>query len=181
MKTLLPVLVIALIFSSCLDAEKKDYLQRIEQMSMKLDSMSNVYNALPLDSFIIAREIAQNNERSIKTYYDSDTIDAQFARTMNRYKAVRKGGNFIIQKRNFLDTVFGFQSSQLNQLKTDIENGAGKRDKYTEYLKSEEENIQLIATSFADFYARFNHLMDEFYATNPAVEEKIREFKSDNQ
>jgi len=181
MKTIVYIIGIALLFSACLDSEKKDYLKRLDNMNTKLDSMSTVYHSLPLDSFIVAREIAQNNERSIKSFYDSDTVDAEFARIMNRYKAIRKGGNYVIQKRNFLDTVFNFQSAQFNKLKTDIENGAGKRDKYAHYIKAEEENLQLISTSFADFYARFNHLMDEFYATNPDIEEKIIQYKAANQ
>lgn len=173
------VIAAAVFLTACLDAERKGYITEIDGMTEKLDSLESLYYSMPLDSFTVVREIAQNNEHSVKQFYDNDTIDAEFARAMNRYKAIRKGAGFITQKRNFLDTVFAFQKTQLSKLRTDILNGSGKRDKYETFINSERENVALITTSFMDFESRFVHLLEEFYETNPKVEEMIKNLKED--
>ena len=177
MRNIILILSLAFVGTACLDSEKKAHIARIDQMSAELDSVNKIYTALPLDSFSIIREIAQNNESYIKQYYVDDTIDVDFARAMNRYKAIRKGSGFISQKRNFLDTVFTFQISQLDKLKTDISNGVGKREKYGSYIDSEEVNINLIRSSFNDFQERFNHLRNEYYELNPIVEDMVEKLK----
>ncbi len=177
MRNIILIMSLAFVGTACLDSEKKAHIMRIDQMSAKLDSVNKIYTALPLDSFSIIREKAQNNESYIKQYYVDDTIDVDFARAMNRYKAIRKGSGFVSQKRSFLDTVFTFQISQLDKLKIDISNGVGKREKYSSYIDSEEENISLILSSFNDFRARFNHLRDEYYELNPIVEDMIEKLK----
>lgn len=177
MRNIILILTLAFISTACLDSEKKAHILRINEMSAELDSLNKIYTALPLDSFSIIRDKAQNNESYIKQYYVDDTIDLKFARAMNRYKAIRKGSGFITQKRNFLDTVFTFQISQLEKLKTDISNGVGKREKYGSYIDAEQENITLIITSFNDFHARFNHLRSEYYELNPLIEDMVEKLK----
>ena len=174
MRNIILGLIVIFLATSCLDSEKKIHIQRIDELTSQLDSLEQSYKAMPLDSFSYIRETALNNENKIKLYFSEDTIDVEFARAMNRYKAIRKGSKFIMQKRNFLDTVFTFQHSQLEKLKTDIQNGVGKRDKYATYVDAELDNQSMIIQSFNDFEKRYAFMRNEFYEINPLVEDKLK-------
>jgi hypothetical protein len=172
---------LSLTLISCLDVEKKEHLSELEKMNFTLDSLHEVYLNIPLDSFSIMRETAVKNEKIIKTYYVDDTIDVEFARAMNRYKAIRKGSGAINQRRFFLDTIFVFQKQQLEKLTNDINNSLGKRDKYASYLEAEKGNITLIHTNLGELSSRFLHLQNEFHELNPIIGKMVERLINENE
>jgi hypothetical protein len=171
------ILISVFAFTSCLDAERKAHLDKLDGMIHQLDSLKSNYAKIPLDSINLIREHVNNNERYIKNYYLDDTLDVDFARAMNRYRGIRKGSGYIVEKRIFLDTVFDFQLNQMKKLHTDISNGTGKRDKYEQFVKGEEENVNLILSSFKDFSERFSFMRKEFNEINPMIESIIERLK----
>lgn len=168
---------IPVILSSCLDAEKKAHFQEIEMLVSKLDSLESAFKSLPNDSFSIVKSDASAIEKDVKTYFMEDTVDHAFAKKMNRLRGIRKGSDFIAMRRTFLDTIFDFQREQLNSLREDIANGAGKRDSYKSFLDSEKENISIIASSFKDYKLRLNAMISEYNEVADIIRERVRPFK----
>lgn len=170
-----------LVFTSCLDAEKKAHFRDIDNMMNKLDSLESAFLAMPNDSFSIVKKSASEIEAEVKTYFTEDTIDHLFARKMNRLRGIRKESGFIAMRRNFLDTIFAFQRVQLEILREDIQNGAGKRDEYHAYVDAEIENVTVISTSFNDYKLRFGLMRSEYYEIADEIRARVRPFKEKAQ
>jgi predicted nucleic acid-binding Zn-ribbon protein len=171
------LLATLLLFSACLDSEKKSFFSDIERMNKKLDSLESAYNELPNDSFKIIKKSAAALEKDVKTYFFEDTIDHEFARKMNKLRGIRKGSDDISMRRAFLDTVFTFQRAQLKTLKTDIDNGAGNRNDYKKFIESESENITTISMSFKDYKLRFDAARFDFYDIAEDIKNRILPLK----
>ena len=172
---LFPILVFA--FQSCLDAEKKGYLEDISGMNKKLDSLETAFKAMPNDSFTIIKKSAAGLEKEVKKYFTEDTVDHEFARKMNRLRGIRKGTHFISMRQVFLDTIFVFQRAQLGMLRDDIENGVGKRDEYRRFVESEKENMTTISSSFNDYKLRFDAMRNGYYNIEGEIRDRIQPFK----
>lgn len=170
------LLVSSLILSSCLDAEKKAHFRSIDKMVETLDSLEAEFKALPNDSFVIIKKEAYQIENQVKTYFVEDTIDIQFARRMNHIRDIRKGSDFILMRKMFLDTIFDFQRNQLQVLREDIQNGSGKRDAYDSYVDSEIANVEIISSSFNDYKLRFKVMRDDYYQNANAIRLRLEPF-----
>jgi hypothetical protein len=175
--TLSILLVQLLLFSSCLDAEKKAHFRDIDSMVSTLDSLEKAFNAMPNDSFSIVKSNAAAIEKDVKTYFMEDTVDHQFARKMNRLRGIRKGSDFIAMRRSFLDTIFVFQKEQLRILREDIDNGAGKRDEYHSYIDEEKKNMGVIESSFNDYKKRYDAMRSEYYDIEDDIRARVKPFK----
>ena len=162
---------------SCLDAERRSYSSEIDKMIAVLDSLEELHQSLPNDSFSIIKQEASNIEKDVKSYFMEDTVDFEFARKMNRLRGIRKGTDFIAMRRSFLDTVFQFQRSQLLTLKQDIDNGSGQRDQYRVYVDAEKENVSMITAAFKDYNLRFGAMRSEYYDIADVIRERIKPFK----
>ena len=167
--------------SSCLDAEKKAHFRDIDSMTHKIDSLESAFLNMPNDSFKIVKEKALALEKEVKTYFMEDTVDHAFARKMNRLRGIRKDADFIAMRRAFLDTIFVFQRQQLEILKADIANGAGKRDAYHGYVDAEQENMSVISYAFKDYKLRFETMRSEYYDVADEIRARIQPFKDKAQ
>lgn len=181
-KSLAFVLLVQLLFlSACLDAEKKAHFRDIDTMMHKIDSLEFAFVSMPNDSFKIVKENALALEKEVKTYFMEDTVDHAFARKMNRLRGIRKGADFIAMRRAFLDTIFLFQRGQLEVLRTDIANGAGKRDAYHEFVDAEKENMTVISSAFKDYELRFGSMRSEYYDIADEIRARVQPFKEQAQ
>jgi hypothetical protein len=162
---------------SCLDMERKGYFAEIDKMLNTIDSLEQLHQGLPNDSFSIIKQEASNIEKDVKSYFMEDTVDFEFARKMNRLRGIRKGSDFIAMRRSFLDTVFQFQREQLLILRGDIENGSGQRDQYRSFVDAEKENVSKIAAAFKDYNLRFGAMRSEYYDIADVIRERIKPFK----
>jgi hypothetical protein len=176
-----PIFLLLVILSfavfSCLDTERKGYFAEIDKMLNTLDSLEQLDQKLPNDSFAIVKAEALKIEKDVKAYFMEDTVDFEFARKMNRLRGIRKGSDFIAMRRAFLDTVFVFQRAQLNTLREDIGNGSGKRDQYRTFVDAEKDNMELISGAFKDYELRFNAMRSEFYDIADEIRARVKPFK----
>lgn len=162
---------------SCLDTERKGYFAEIDKMLNTIDSLEQLHQGLPNDSFSIIKQEASNIEKDVKSYFMEDTVDFEFARKMNRLRGIRKGSDFIAMRRSFLDTVFQFQREQLLTLREDIENGSGQRDQYRSFVDAEKENVSMISAAFKDYNLRFGAMRSEYYDIADVIRERVKPFK----
>jgi hypothetical protein len=130
-------------------------------METSLDSIQKVLDENKIDTLAGLRIAANAVETRIKNYYFSDTIDVELGKKMDRYKQIRKAidteseegetGEEEEGEAKFQTIGKGFsmisqgikaERKSLSQLKSDIENGYGKRDKYNEYVSFEQEKVR---------------------------------------
>jgi chromosome segregation ATPase len=140
MKFLLLLSLFFLVFS-CTDIKKNKRVERISSMTKTLDSIQKTINTSKIDSLADMQLAAQGVELRIKNNYKLDTINLDFGKKMDDYKRMRRAipklkGNWDKVKKGIVE-----MRKSLNNLKTDIENTSGKREKYDEYLKFEQNKL----------------------------------------
>lgn len=163
------VIVFPVLIWGCKDQEKSSYLEEIEIMSAKIDSLENVSKNQNADSIpTIVNTIGITIDR-VKKNYIADTIDLELAALMNRYKDAKKSlssntGN-LSKARGAIPEV----KEKIEHLKHDIENGVGEREKYEEYINFEKDKIQEIE-SILDYYIKTNKkYLEQYRNAHPKV------------
>lgn len=141
----------ALFFSSCMDLETSTRLERIASMEQTIDSVEVVFAEHKLDSMAVLSIRAYDVENRIKKNYTADTIDMELGRKMDAFKVMRRNFNPMGKAMSAIPTSIEELREKLSQLKTDIENGDGKREKYDEYLSFEEAKVAQLRALLTDF------------------------------
>lgn len=141
----------ALFLTSCMDLETSTRLERIEAMERTIDSVEVVFKEHKLDSMSVLSIRAYDVENRIKKNYIADTIDMELARKMDAFKVMRRSFNPMGKAMSSIPTSIIEEREKLAQLKTDIENGDGKREKYDEYLIYEESKVGQLRTLLKDY------------------------------
>jgi hypothetical protein len=165
-------IIIGLIISltaltSCQDLKKEEQLKKVNQLIATSDSIQKTFTATANDSIGKIITAVMDVELRIKNNYFSDTIDKNLARKVNTYKMIRKKLKPLGKRYNQIPDGCKEELIALDKLKKDIENGAGERGKYDEYLKFEENKVNQLKT-----------LLDEFAKTQ---EEAISNFNKYHQ
>lgn len=174
------VIIFPLLIWGCKDQEKSSYLEEIEVMNSKIDSLDNISKNQNNDSI---PEIVRTIEKTIdkvKKNYVADTIDLELAALMNRYKDAKKSlssntGNLSKAKGAIPEV-----KEKLEHLKHDIQNGVGDREKYKEYINFEKNKIQEIE-SILDYYIKTNKkYLEQFKNAHPQVKDFADSLVSQN-
>jgi hypothetical protein len=196
-----------LVLASCGDLDKPKHLKAIANMEKSLDSMHAVLKENRLDTLAGIRIAANAILTRLKTYYDVDTLDMNLGMKMSKFRAIRKaidpeedeegeeggereeehehenegiahrtiGSGFSIVRRG-LDA----ESLALSTLRKDIENGNGRRDKYAEYIKFEQQKVyqlQQLLKAYVDHKNKTIKDFNEIYAELNAFSLKLMEKK----
>jgi hypothetical protein len=196
-----------LVLASCGDLDKPKHLKAIANMEKSLDSMHAVLKENRLDTLAGIRIAANAILTRLKTYYDVDTLDMNLGMKMSKFRAIRKaidpeedeegeeggereeehehenegiahrtiGSGFSIVRRG-LDA----ESLALSALRKDIENGNGRRDKYAEYIKFEQQKVyqlQQLLKAYVDHKNKTIKDFNEIYAELNAFSLKLMEKK----
>lgn len=153
MKYLFLLTLATLFLTACSDAVKPRQLSSIDELTQKLDSLSTLIEANKLDSAEHYAQMAQGVELRIKNNYFSDTVDLALGKKMDAYKIMRR--KFGPLAADYLNILNGSKeiNESLRQLRHDIDNGDGERDKYDEYIvfeKSKVEQIEAMAKDYMD-------------------------------
>ena len=190
--SVLVLLATTLLFVACVDLDKPKHLKAIAQMEKSLDSMDVVLKENRLDTLAGIQIAANALLTRIKTYYTSDTVDVELGKKMNQFKRVMraiKPKKGRMQNKDHDTTVIvmadrsignGFsvvhtgvkaERQTLLVLKKDIENGNGRRDKYAEYIKFEQDKVhqlQFLLKAYVDHKNKtikdFNEIYTELNA-----------------
>ena len=170
-------------------------------MEKSLDSMHTVLKENRLDTLAGIQIAANALLTRFKTYYVTDTIDMELGKKMNQFKRIMKSikpkkgrgakkntdnSEIIIADRSigngFAVVHNGLKAEKetLVTLKRDIENGNGRRDKYAEYIKFEQQKVyqlQQLLKAYVDHKNKTIKDFNEIYAELNAFSIKLMEKK----
>jgi hypothetical protein len=195
------LLVFTLLFASCGDLDKPKHLKAIANMEESIDSMHTALKENRLDTLAGIQIAANALLTRFKTYYVTDTIDMELGKKMHQFKRIMKsikpkkgrGANkntksseIIITDRSigngFAIVHNGLKAEEetLIALKRDIENGNGRRDKYAEYIKFEQQKVfqlQQLLKVYVDHKNKTIKDFNEIYTELNAYSLKLMEKK----
>ena len=172
---------ISLLFSfsillfSCSDLKKDEQLLRISKLEKRIELIENERLKNEIDT-LTALKIATNAvEIRIKNYLVLDTIDLVLGKKMDAYKIMRRNFKPLGKQISQLKQALLEEQKSLKNLKTDIENGSGSRDKYESYILFEKNKINQLQT-LLDEYLR---LKEETLATYRELHSELNQLSLD--
>ncbi|MGM0478795.1 MAG: hypothetical protein ACQERC_06200 [Bacteroidota bacterium] len=155
--------------SGCQDQHKKQHIAELDDMQSTLDSISSQVNDTNRRNTHTINMAVRNTIIQVKNNYLPDTINYEVAERMNDYKEIRKAlssnsGNYAKVKQAIPEV-----QQKIEDLKHDIENGVGNRDKYDEYIQFERKKIQDIKDIFSYYQKTNKQFIDRFDSLHPIV------------
>jgi len=167
------------ILFSCKNSLREGYLSDIATMERELDSMLLVAEDNRIDTLPKLIDHIKNRTLEVSNHYAPDTIDLEIAKMMNLYKDVRKAlsansGN-LAKVKNSIPEV----QQKLKDLRYDIENGLGEREKYNDFVAFERDKVNQIHEILKYYIDIKEEYTDVFKDTDPKVQAFIREIKNE--
>jgi predicted nucleic acid-binding Zn-ribbon protein len=168
MRLLIPLVFISLLLS-CKDEEKANYLNEVSSIEQELDSLESIVNDTTRRNSTMVNLNVRNTIIKVKKNYLPDTIDYSVANMMNDYKEIRKAissnsGNLAKAKQAIPEV-----KQKIEDLKHDIKNGVGERERYKEYIDFEQNKIEDIK-NVLDYYIKTNNkFYDRYDSLHPIV------------
>lgn len=134
--------IVLLSLNSCTDIKKIEQLEKIEVINNSLDSLSQVYTENKIDSVQNMSMSIYGVQNRIKNNYTSDTINFQLGVKMGKHKWMKKKLKVVASDGKILDGEISEAISNLSDLKHDIENGYGEREKYDDHISHEKKKFK---------------------------------------
>ena len=169
--------MIVLVLLSCSDFEQKQQLKRVETLLNKTKvAQANFLSSFP-DTLGSMRQNMMNLQLFLKTHVLLDSVDRSYAADMDAYKLARKKIKPINKQYVVLKSAFQEERTRLLQLKSDIANGFGKRQKYDQYIQTETKNVSLLIRRSNELKQEIHSLLDKYNMLHPKLSALSKKFK----
>jgi len=164
--------ILLVVFSclfSCSDIEKDRQVKKITELTNSVDKLNialtqNKINNVPEKKLRVYTVI-----KRIKSYYFTDTIDYQFAKKMNSYKAARKSLIILDSDYEKIRLALREEKIALRKLKSDVLNGFGQREKYEEYISFEKNKTKKIKILLDEYIYKKKEFAIAFDSLHPLL------------
>ena len=146
--------ILLVVFSclfSCSDIEKDRQVKKINGLTNSVEKLNIALTQNKISDVPEKKLAVYTVIKRIKSYYFTDTIDYQFAKKMNSYKAARKSLMILDSDYEKIRIALREEKIALRKLKSDVINGFGQREKYDEYISFEKNKTKKIK-SLLDVY-----------------------------
>ena len=163
------LLVIFSFLFSCSDIEKDRQVKKINGLTnsvekLKITLTQNKISDVPEKKLAVYTVI-----KRIKSYYFTDTIDYQFAKKMNSYKAARKSLIILDSDYEKIRIALREEKITLRKLKSDVLNGFGQREKYDAYISFEKNKTKKIKSLLDKYIYKKKEFTIAFDSLHPVL------------
>ena len=163
------LLSFSILLFSCSDLKKDEQLKRISKLEKGLTLIENDRLKNEIDT-LTALKIATNAvEIRIKNYLVLDTIDLVLGKKMDAYKIMRRSLKPLGKQNVQLKQAIREEQKSLRDLKTDIENGSGSRDKYESYILFEKNKINQLQTLLDEYLRQKQETLATYRKLHPEL------------
>jgi len=151
-----------LLLFSCADLKKDEQLKRISKLEKTLDTIHQDREKNEIDTLTALKTSTNAVEIRIKTYLVLDTINLVLGKKMDAYKIMRRNLKPLGKQNSQLKTAILEERKTLKNLRVDIENGSGSRDKYESYILFEKNKIKQIQILFEEYLRLKNETLNTY-------------------
>lgn len=137
-----PYIVFLLVLFSCQDVKKGNQLDKLSQLEQRLNKTEDTFESNRNSSLGSIIDAMLELEVSIRKNYKSDTVNLEIGQQLNEYKGARKLLQGIEKQYGEIPLLIEEERTSLKKLKSDIENTAGEKAKYDEFLTFEQEKVK---------------------------------------
>lgn len=165
-----------LLFISCSDLKKGEQSKSIDELSATVDSIEEVLIEHHVDTLKQMLDNAKEVQESIALFHSSDTIPLDFALRMDEYKLMIQNIPEIEQNQFTLKNGVTEIRVSLSNLKADINNASGEKQKYDEFIAHEKKKVTELREVLTNYDLLRSQLMENFNE----LHEEMKEFSVSN-
>lgn len=176
MKKNIYLLLIAFIFTSCLEMKQREYLKDLEDFTYQMDSLTDAYNQLSLDkadNLAISRRALFNNY--VAFTQNVDTIDIMTAQNFENISYSIKNLDEFITYHNNISNDLKQKTKEIKQLDYIVKNGYGNRSDYDSLINNEKKNIKTLKQNVLSAIHYYNEGMQDFDESVRYIQNLIEE------
>lgn len=181
MKKLAFLFVLSILFTACSDLAKEKQLKSIAVQQNKLSQLDLKLSANKIDTVAGLRWACNAVEIRIKNNLYQDTVDNVLGKKMDDYKRMRRSFGPISKAYSQLKGAVKEENLALNNLRFDIENGSGQRDKYDNFIAFEKDKIDQMNILYEDYAARKKDAMFTFNRLHASLDSFSRQLLLDHK
>ena len=155
--------------SSCSTNNEKE-IKSVEELSIKVKLLQSTFESVNMDDVKFAKNTYKINMDKISKYHESDSIDYEFSHTLNLYKGIKKKGKNLNENHSKNKRNIELLISQLEKLKSDIQNNAIQTDSIQGFIDFETKNMTKLSDDIGTFVTDCEYILE----THDTYAEKVR-------
>ena len=163
------LLVIFSFLFSCSDIEKDRQVKKINVLTNSVEKLNIALTQNKISNVPEKKLAVYTVIKRIKSYYFTDTIDYQFAKKMNSYKAARKSLIILDSDYEKIRIALREEKITLRKLKSDVLNGFGQREKYDAYISFEKNKTKKIKSLLDKYIYKKKEFTIAFDSLHPVL------------
>ena len=168
-KTVLFIVVLFL-FSGC-SPDYKEEIAELGELEFYLESLKNSFESVNQKQVDKAIKAYKHNISQIKKYYHTDTVEKEFVQLINKYKGIKNGSKGLSENLKNIQSNLTTMTKQLNNLRTDVENGLLVKDSIVQYLINEKENLNQLSNNISNYLGT----CDAIVSLDDSLSSKVRD------
>ena len=164
--------ILLVVFSclfSCSDIEKDRQVKKINVLTNSVEKLKIALTQNKISNVPEKKLGVYTVIKRIKSFYFTDTIDYQFAKKMNSYKAARKSLIILDSDYEKIRIALREEKIALRKLKSDVLNGFGQREKYDEYISFEKNKTKKIKSLLDEYIYKKKEFAIAFDSLHPVL------------
>ena len=169
MKKSIFLFLLTIVFSACADLRKDHLFGEIKTLNQKLEKLEGELKDTRLNDVATIKNNTMQTELRIKQNLHLDTVNMELAKKLDAYKLMRKSIKPVMQQLVKIRQGISEEKEVLQQLKKDINDGRGQRDRYEEYIKFEAQKVAQLEALTKDFTSAKNKFFTDYKRLYPPV------------
>lgn len=181
MKKFILLSFVGVLTFACVDFNRDQLLQKVAKMDKHLIVLEGKLKDERMNELSAIKLNTMQTELRVKQNLHLDTIDLALAKKLDAFKVMRKSIKPMMQQ--YLQVKEGIKEERrvLKQLRGDIKEGRGERNRYGEYLRFERKKVSQLSSLTADYLRSKDQFFKDYARFYPPIEAFSRTLLQKNQ
>jgi hypothetical protein len=168
-------LIVAWSLTGC-SGSTQQHLDDIDALLRSSDSVAFDLNAIDTTLAESLLQQSTGTKEQFKAVVKNDTLSLEFAERLNAYIAGNAGLEDLVEERRSCLQANAAARKRLEDLRSDMENGAGERGKYGNFVRNETREMRVIRQHSVELKQRFDGAKAAIEQFQPDLERFINRF-----
>lgn len=147
-------------------------------LQAELDSLEKEWNTQESSSIDSLSVICTTKIDSISQLYNDQKIDVDLASKIDQFKQCNNDLKELKKIHSFFPSLLKDKKQALISLKTDVNKGSGRREKYDEYIDFETKELATIRQQYQEYLQTKEHCIEYYASSSDAVTDFLTVLKN---
>lgn len=137
------LILVTVLLTSCVEISNNEFLTEVDEMISKVDSLETKHRSAQISNLQAINNWSDSVDLKIRKLFKPVPYD--IGKKITAFAELRNNLEPFISSDSLIHNRLIRQKTQLVHLKSDIENGSGKRSLYNDYIAVEKSNLDTLS------------------------------------